>query len=241
MGRALRDRSPWIRRQAAEGILLLADRVDTYFADAVEHAATEMASPDNWDRPEEYGRLFERSTRQAAARFGDALLRWLAAHETEEDYPYFDAIESLLEARPDVFPELVPALTVLLATPRDATGKASSTAWYLRKLQAVLALDFAPAGEAFLRLLASPSIDERRAAVYVVGQLTSVSSELAESGFRELEQAVANPDFETAARAAFSLQSLAELQPELSGQVGALLVRGLERPRLRSAFAEALA
>lgn len=240
---ALHDREAWVRREAAEGILLL----NASAADVYEAASEEFFGP-VFDGQRRYPYAlagftpsFERSTAAAAARFGNRLLSRLPTVETGSSYPYFEAWRALVRSRPEALADLVPGLTEILTLSHE-DQLVRETGEHLKRLGSEDGLDLAPLAHRFLDRLANGTDRERRAAAVVLGNLTEGSEELAARVLGELERAMADPDPEVAARIGISLYAVALQHEALCERATSLLIQGLadERPLVRSAHAWSL-
>lgn len=241
---ALHDREAWVRREAAEGILLL---------DAGTDEVYEAAAEELFDRVfDEQRRVpyplagftpsYEHSTAAAAARFGNRLLSKLPSVERGGAYPYFEAFRALVRSQPEALPDLVPGLTEILTLPfKDQL--VWETGEHLKRLRSEDGLDLAPLAHRFVDRLANGTDRERQAAAVVLGDLTEGTEELAVRVLGELERAMADSsDAEVVARIGVSLLDIALQHEAPCERATSLLLRGLadERPLVRSTHAWSL-
>lgn len=109
---ALDERSPWIRKEAIHGVLLLADSSDSLFEAAFRLAVQGLGSEWGWQYRDEYEELFRSSSPVAAARFGRRLLLYLLEEEppVERDL-LFVLVRGLVESHPRILQKWLPELT----------------------------------------------------------------------------------------------------------------------------------
>lgn len=244
LAEALDERSPWIRRQAIDGTLLLADSSDRLFEAAFQRVIRVLDSEAGLGRKDELAELFRGSTERAAARFGRRLLLYLAEEEPAYDRDFlFATILPLVATHPRILREWISELTRLLASSGDTSDLAGATVWHLNQIRYELRPDFGPLIEAFLVRIRSPSLDDRRAAALVLGLLVTESPEPAARALDELERVLEETDAELRSRIAESLKWIAARHGELAPRAVGLLLGGLgeSEPAMRASFADALA
>lgn len=244
LARGFHDPSPWIRDEAARGILLLADRLVGRAAELYDAAFDHLAASIEGDMSRALGRQLgedlQRAGIAARTRFCRRLARHLVSDRSFEAYAYDDLLRTLLE--PGVSGgEVVAALAPLFADRRGETW-APTVIDRLRAGQRHSPQAFVAVVESLVADLAVDDPERRRAAARLIGPLAAAGGVEPSRVLEAMGATLVGHDPLAAAHAAASSFWLAYDRRGLAAQVTIRLAAALadERLEVRRAVAQAL-